>query len=218
MQQRRRKVASGVTPSPTLESNLEITPEPGADRWDGDPDEEPVAVKEVEELPAPATKDRFPIAWGLVISDVYHLDVHKTYAKLEKELSLGDGATEYGTVLRAIDGSSKNLYLAARLARKAKNEDERFAMELDKRLEVLRSTAIGFLETDRKEGTRSKGATLKDIEDRMLAEWPDEMSSIKARKAEMHGAFRSIEALESAWRERCQSLRTIALQFKHAGA
>lgn len=155
--------------------------------------------------------------WGLVITDVFSLDVHRTYKRLEQELSLGDGASEYGTVLHAVDASSKNLFDAARLARKAKLEDEKFAMELDKREEVLRSTAVAELEAEVRNKTRSKAPTIADINARMLANWPDEISSIKARKGEMHGAFRSIEALEVAWRERCQALKVMAQGFRNTG-
>lgn len=156
--------------------------------------------------------------WGLVISDVFNLDVHKTYARLEEELTLGDGATEYGTVLRAVDSSSKNLFEAARLARKAKLEDEKFGAELDKRLEVLRSAAQQELEKEKAAGVRSKAPTIQDINDRMLFSWPDEVVSIRSRKSEMHGALRAIEALELSWRDRCQALRALAQQFNRAGA
>lgn len=174
------------------------------------------------QLPAqqdePPAKDRHPRPWGLVITDVFHLDVHQTYTRLVKELTLGDGATEYGTVIRAVDQGAKNLFEAARLSRKAKLEDEKFAADLDKRYEVLRTAAQQALEQDKANGVRSKAPTKQDIDDRMLSTWPDEVTSIKARKAEMHGAFRAIESLELAWRERCQSLRTLAQQFKSAGA
>lgn len=156
--------------------------------------------------------------WGLVISDVFNLDVHRTFERLQAELALGDRASEYGTVLHAVDASAKNLFDAARLARKAKLEDEKFAMELDKRLEVLRSTAVAELEAEVKNKVRSKAPTLADIDARMIANWPDEVGSIKARKSEMHGAFRAIEALEAAWKERCQSLRTMSQGFKNTGA
>lgn len=156
--------------------------------------------------------------WGLVITDVFHLDVHKTYQRLVDELSLGDNSTEYGSVLHALDQSARNLFEAARLARKAKLEDQQFGVDLDKELEVLRSAASAALERDKKDGLRSKAPTIKDIEDRMLASWPDQMTSIKKRREEMHGAMRSIEALEVAWRERCQALRVLSQQFRTAGA
>jgi len=176
------------------------------------------AKGEPQQSPIPSAKDRHPMPWGLVITDVFNIDVHKTYARLEQELSLGDGATEYGTVLHAVDASARNLYEAARLARKAKLADEGFSVELDKRLEVLRTAAINALEVEKSSGARSKAPTIKDIDDRMLSSWPDEVTSIRARKLEMHGALRAIEALEQAWRDRCQSLRTMAQQFNRAGA
>lgn len=205
MQARRKKVERSDEPC-----NPEDTREPEDSGDDG--------VRLPVERSEPPAKDRHPMPWGLVIADVFHMDVHKTHARLVKELTLGDGATEYGTVIRAVDQSAKNLYEAARLSRKAKLEDEKFASELDKRLEVLRTAAQQALEQDKNNKLRSKAPTIKDIEDRMLATWPDEVTSIKARKAEMHGALRAIESLEGAWRDRCQSLRTLAQQFKTAGA
>lgn len=210
---RRRKVASGSASTATED----IPSAPGGandnsdDRFAGDPEEPPAH-------PEPARKDRHPMPWGLVITDVFNLDVHKTFTRLEEELSLGNGATEYGTLLHAIDKSARNLYEAACLARKAKLVDEQFAVELDKRLGVLRSTAVAQLEEEKAKGQRSKAPTLQDIESRMLSDWPDEVTSIQARKAEMHGAFRAIEALELAWRDRCQSLRTMAQGHRTSGA
>ena len=221
---RRRKVAgaTAATAAPAPECNPGDTSD--GERWSGNPDEEPEVPASAPANDGPrlrgqvAPKDRHPMPWGLVISDVFNLDVHKTFARLERELTLGDSATEYGTVLRAVDQSARNLWEAARLARRAKLEDENFAAELDKGLEELRSAAVAALEEEKAKGQRSKAPTLKDIEDRMLASWPDEVTSIKSRKAEMHGALRAIEALELAWRDRCQSLRVLAQQFNRAGA
>jgi hypothetical protein len=210
MQARRRKVVAGK-PADAGSCNLEDT------RGEETDVAEPEAPSDVGKAP-PKAKDRHPMPWGLVISDVFHLDVHKTFTRLTDELSLGDGATEYGTVIRALDASSRNLFEAARLARRAKLEDEKFSSELDKEREVLRTAAQRALELERSSGQRSKAPTIQDIEDRMLSTWPDQVTAIRLRKEEMHGAYRAIEALELAWRERCQALRTLAQQFKAAGA
>lgn len=156
--------------------------------------------------------------WGLVITDVFNLDVHKVHQQLVEDLVLGDGASEYGTVIHALDRSSQNLYLAARLARKAKLEEVSYSTELDKEMSVLRSAAKEALDEDRREGRISKAPTIQDIQDRVYAAWPDQVASITKRKEEMHGAMRAIEALEVAWRERCQALRVLAMAFRNAGA
>lgn len=233
---RRRKVGSAAAPhavpgvAAAAARNLEDTEppvddDPGSERWSGDPEEPPpddpppaapaaAAKPHVE----PSAKDRHPMPWGLVITDVFSIDVHATFKQLEKDLTLGDGATEYGTVLHAVDASARNLYQAARLCRKAKLEDEKFSAELDRDLEVLRSTAVAQLEAEKRSGERSKAPTIADIDARMLANWPDKVTSVRTRKAEMHGAMRAIEALEAAWKERCQSLRVIAQGFRNTGA
>jgi hypothetical protein len=207
---RRRKVSGSAANAP----DSEATPDPGSERWAGNP-EEPAAAAVAD--PVAQKDDRHPFPWGLVISDVFNLEVHKLFKQLELELTLGDGATEYGTLLHAVDKSARNLYDAARLCRKAKLVDEQFAEELDKRLEVLRSSAVAELEEEKLKGMRSKAPTIKDIDDRMLKNWPDEYGAIKSRKAEMHGAFRALEALEGAWRDRCQSLRSMAQGHRTAG-
>jgi hypothetical protein len=215
---RRRRVASDATAAATQPSNLEDTDstESGAERWAGDPEESPQPAAASE--PEPARKDRFPMPWGLVIVDVFNMDVHKLFKRLTDELSLGDGATEYGTVLHALDASARNLYEASCLARKAQLEDEKFSLELGQRLEVLRSAAAASLEQDKAQGKRTKAPTIEDIKDRMLASWPDEVRSINARKAEMHGAFRAIEALVVSWTKRCSALETMAQRHRQTGA
>lgn len=197
---------------PSPDCNLEDTPAEEVSEAE---------VSEAVEVKHPvsrADKDRHPMPWGLLINDVFRLNVRETYERLNQELTLGDGATEYGSVIRAVDQSARNLFDAARLCRRAKLEDEKFTAELDKELEVLRTAAQRALEIEKAEGKRSKAPTIQDIKDRMLASWPDAVSSMEERKAEMHGAFRAIEALEGAWRDRCQALRTLALQFRSAGA
>lgn len=205
MQQRRRKVAPAAeTAGDDDGGNLETTA--------------PSEASETPKTPqSRADKDRHPMPWGLVISDVFHLNVHETYSRLSAELTLGDQATEYGSVLRAVDQSARNLFDAARLARRAKLEDEKFAAELDMEREVLRSAAQSELEVEKAKGLRSKAPTIQDINDRMLANWPDKVTLINARKQEMHGALRAIEALQEAWRDRCQALRTLSNQFRVAG-
>lgn len=208
MQQRRRKIASGES-------------EMGEERWSGDPNEEPKkpaeAAADTAAAGEPTAKDRHPMPWGLVIHDVYGLDVHKTFKRLTEQLTLGDAASEYGTVLKAVDEAARNLFDAVRLARKAKNEDAEFALKLDQREEVLRSAAQRDLEDEKAKGFRSKAPTIKDIDDRMLSSWPDEVVSIRARKAEMHGAYRAIEELVDVWKKRCSHVEVLANRFRASG-
>lgn len=176
---------------------------------------EPERSCNLEDTTAPA--EQFPRPWGVVINDVFEFDVYAIFKHLSEELTLGDKATEWGSVLAAIDKSASNLYWAGKLTRKAKLADEAYSTKLGVRLEVLRTAAIQLLEADRADGKRSKAPTLQDIDDKMLASWPDEVSALRSDKAKMHGAYRAIEALEVAWRERCMNLRALSLQFRVSG-
>lgn len=213
----RRRKAAGAAEQSSIPGD---TTDEGAERWAGDPNEEPEPVAPAPAPDPPRKPDQYaqPPPWGAVVHHVFDLDVMTTFKRLEKELTLGDGATEYGTVLRAVDQGARNLYDAARLARKSKLEDEAFGIQLDKRLEVLRTAAQQALLRERSGVKGTKAPTIKDIEDRMLSSWPDEMTTITKRRAEMHGALRSIESLETAWKVRCSALEVIAAQFKRAGA
>ncbi len=88
---------------------------------------------------------------------------------------------------------------------------------MDQRLEIMRSTAREQLESEKSalkaSGGSAKAPTLQEVQDRVIANWHDEWSSIEARKAEMHGAFRSIEGLKEAWNERGRQLNRIADGF-----
>lgn len=239
--QRRRRVAPESQAAEPESSSPGVTADDDSDndeRWAGDPNEEPAneSAEEVpEEKPAPAAGRRLrkptdpakasapgvdanANPWGVVITDVFSIDIDKTYTRLQKNLSLGDKATEYGTVLSALDQSARNLFDAVRLTRVAKAADEKLSAELGLELEVLRSAAIEQLVSEQKQGLRSKAPTLEDIKDRVLRSWPDKSTALNRRKAEMHGAMRAVEGLVDAWRERCQILRKMADQFKSSGA
>jgi hypothetical protein len=177
--------------------------------------EEPETVVDADD----PEKGPFPIGapWGSVVRDVFRLDVNETFDRLRAELYLGDGALEYGVVAAALDKSKHNAFIAACLTRAAKRADEAYAAPLVQRLEVLRTTARTELDAEKAAGTRSKAPTIQDIDDRMVANWPDEVAAIRSRKEQMHGAFRAIEALEAAWRERSSDLRAIAQRFQSTG-
>jgi len=157
--------------------------------------------------------------WGAVVDDVLRIDVESTYRKLVGQLTLGSDATEYGPVLRALDESARNAWEASRLVRAAKLEDERVGGEVDERLEVMRTQARKDLEKEKREqrdqeaekaGKKPTGPgkppTLQEVEDRILADYTDEVVSLRRRKAEMHAALRSVEGLERSWRDRCSQL------------
>lgn len=230
---RRKKTSAGATAeadvfgrsfdeSPRGDSDDEQQGELAVDELDEQllSDESPPAVPVAPPSSSAPEDRRMPPPWGNVISDVFSIDIEVTYNRLTHELSLGSDVTQYGAVLSALDVSARNAFDAVRLARAAKRKDEDVAREIDERLEVLRSTARELLESEKKQqkkdGATVKAATLQEIKDRMVATWPDEMQSLETRKSYMHGAFRSIEGLEKAWWDRCQSLRKIADRFTAA--
>jgi hypothetical protein len=214
MNMRRRKVAGG---SAGAQEQLR-------EQEESEPETEPASAI-AEQEPGTAAEDavtpsraRFPLPWGNVVTDVFRFDVEVVYDQLQRGLTLGDRATEYGSVLSALDQASRNAYDAARLVRAAKIADAKYSSEIDERLEVMRTSARELLELEKTaakaDGKAAKAPTLQEVADRMLANWPDEMRSLNGRKGEMHGAFRALEALEKAWWDRCATLRVMADRFQ----
>ncbi len=150
------------------------------------------------------------IAWGNVVNDTIKIDdPAKLTKRLRDELSLGDGVTDYGRVLSAMDKSARNFDDAGRLSRAAKIEDQRFSLECDERFEVMGSAALTELNGEYRAKLRPS-PTAKHIEDRILQSWPDEYRTLKSRMSELHGAVRSLETLRDAWASRCADLRIMA--------
>lgn len=166
-----------------------------------DTDPEPRAVDKVPQL---------PIAWGNIVVDTLRIaDPAGLARRLRDELTLGDDRTNYGRVLEALDRSAHNLDAAGRLYRSAVIEEQRYESQTAERLEVLRSTAKEDLQAEYQKKLR-KSPTKEDVEDRIVANWPDEYRTTKLRRAELHGAVRSLEILKDAWSARCAALRTMA--------
>lgn len=152
-------------------------------------------------------------SWGSVIESVEQVDPPALYRELVAALRLGDRATDYGTVHRALDGAEHNSFRAGQLARAAKLEQERVDRACDQELEVLRTNARKELEGEK----GGKKATIQEVEDRMMkagSGWPDLVSRLKRRKEEAHAQRGVCEHLEESWRSRCNTLRVMATKLR----
>lgn len=152
--------------------------------------------------------------WGPVTTTILSVgDPRAAYDRLRAELTLGDGATQYGEILAAADGAERNMLDASRLHRAARLEEEDVRHDVGKREEVLRSAARAELEKEKLAGERSKAPTIQDVTDRMLAAWPDEVHSLARKRDEIHGVVAVTETLETAWRSRASTLREMLARY-----
>lgn len=218
------EVAASVVPDP---SAVPAPPHEDVAPWDEEAEDVDVSAPTEAEAKPARTKTTAPKAerstsmptesrgWGGVIEHAFTLDPEPLYRRLYEDLRLGDEATEYGAVLAACDRAEQNTIDALRLARHAKLEDESVSRKANERLEVLRTAAKRELVAEVEASKDEKGKpsmrapTIQDIEDRVVANWPDEFASLSRRKEEMHGVLRVCEGLESSWRSRCATLRAI---------
>ena len=223
---RRKKKSPDATPTPEVEASGD--PPTGEIEASGDP---PAGEIEASgDTPAPSEPHRpgrrgapveYPrpgVAWGNIIRDTYRIPDPPALAKrLRAELTLGDeNRTSYAAVLEALDKSASNLDDAGRLFRAAKVEETRFRLESEVKLEVLRTEASKKLQAEYKAKLR-KSPTIQDVEDMILDNWPTEYRHLLERRAELHGAVRSLEILVRAWTSRGADLRIMADRTSRAG-
>lgn len=211
MATRRRRVEGELSPRGD-------NPEPAQVQASGEPPPAPKpAPAAAASQPDEPVSGVFPAPWGQVVNDILRIDVATAYKRLTDELTLGEATAEYGVVIRAVDNAGRNFYDAIRLSRAAKIADLKFTAEMDRQLEVMRSTAREQLESEKAalkaSGGSVKAPTIQEIQDRVIANWGDQWQSIEQRKAEMHGTFRSLEGLKDAWNERGRHLNRIADGF-----
>lgn len=157
---------------------------------------------------------RLGTRWGETAETVLAIgDPRTLYDRLAAELTLGNGATQYGEILSSADSAERNMLDASRLHRSARLEEESVRLSVLRREEVLRTAAREELDRERAEGKRSKAPTIQDVEDRTVANWPDEIASIRRAKDEIHAVVEVAETLETAWRSRAATLREMLARY-----
>lgn len=167
------------------------------------PEHEPPREVSADDTPLPIE----PSAFGALIESVVTIDVASTFEVLT--MGLQEELTEFANVLGAL-GRADHYYIeAVKLARAAKLEEQRVDRDMSEELEVIRTAARDELETEKAAGKRSKAPTIQDVDDRMMSNWPTRMHELRRRSEEHHAARAIAEGLETAWRSRAASLRSI---------
>lgn len=199
--QRRKKKTGEVSAQETTDAPNEERVEIAKTAAEG---EEETRQERDGRIPLPS------VGWGNVVTDTLTIKDPAGLAKrLRDELSIGEERTSYGVVLEALDRSARNFDDAGRLFRAAKVEEETYTLRAGERIEVMRSSALAELMAEYRDKKRPS-PTARDIEDRVLASWPEDYRMLQAKIAELHGAVRSLETLCSAWSSRCADLRIMA--------
>ena len=144
-------------------------------------------------------------AWGMVVEDLYRIDVWPVYERLRDGLRQGDGH-EYAGILHALDRASQNLFDAYRLQGVAIMEAAREEREVDSEMELLRTTARAELGAEATESKRKGVITKDEVADRCLSAWPDQVRALLGRKERAKQSAETMGGLVEAWRRRHQAL------------
>lgn len=161
---------------------------------------EPPPVEEPPKVAGPTLTNDFE----RVVQNIFVHDVWLTYQRLEKELEQGDGRTDHGSLVKALDRAETNARTAHKLSMSANIEVARFEAEMDTVRASMRAAAVAALERE-----QAKRITNDDVEARIAAIYPDETKYHRERGAKVKAMKASMENLASLWVSRCFSLRTL---------
>jgi len=137
-------------------------------------------------------------------------EIPKVWERLEKILKLGDGRTEHGLVLRALDEAEKNSRQANKLYVTAKVVQEDYERENNVVFATLWAESTKLLQAEKEAGRRNKTITDKDVEMKCAELFPDEYRSQERSRSRAKATVESLKHLVEAWESRCRSLNTMA--------
>lgn len=200
---RRRRIGTGEASATATTRATEIIPTGAPDTAD--------AVAAAEVAPSSSAAG----TWGGLIETVLEIgDPRSLYDRLYAELSLEGGElASFGAIAAAANHAERNIVDATRLHRAARLEEERVRYDTAKREEILRTSARAELEREKADGKRSKAPTIQDVEDRMIASWPDALSDIRGARDKVHAVVETTDALCRAWVSRAATLRSMLDRF-----
>lgn len=179
----------------------------------------------VEAAPKPPRKG--PLDWGSanagdgsekqlaapferIVEKVFAVeDPEKTYARLEKDLRVGEERSDAGVLVKALDLAETNARFAHRLSYVAKLEKDRWEMENDARLGAMRGSATRALEEEKEKKIRTKQITDADVEAQMALLFKDEYMELKGKRRRVELMARSLENLAETWASRCRTLQVL---------
>ena len=131
------------------------------------------------------------------------------YKRLESALE----QTKYAltpNVLRSQLVENPILYrLANKLYILARYEFEKFDHRYEQEMAMMRQTASIHLNREKAEGRRSKAPTIKDIEDRAMALFPEEIEEANDNRVRLRETVEDLKHLVDVFKARGFSLRAI---------
>jgi hypothetical protein len=144
-----------------------------------------------------------------IVESVYQVDAWREYEDLEKNLEVGDGRSDYGTVAKHLDQQEDRARSAHKLYLSAKLELLRFEAECLKVQAPMRERATGVLSDQKADGDRKKVITNADVDAKMAELYPDEFAHQAEKLAKLKGTVSHMERLADLHKNRCFTASTL---------
>lgn len=176
---------------------------------------QPTSVENVDESPfdfesANAAKEsKLRPDMTKIVETVFIVDLHETWTRLRKALTIGEKRSDHGTLMLALDQAEHNAHDAHRVYVTAKIERERWERENDVMLGSMWSEANRSLQKEKNDGLRAKQITDADIKARAATLHPDEYRAQEVKRASIKATVDSLENLSEQWNSRCRTLQTM---------
>jgi len=145
-----------------------------------------------------------------IVTTIFDCDIDRVYERLKRELKVGEGRADRGTLQKNIDEAEDNAREAHRLYVTAKLMKERYEAQHDPIIGAMWKSAQEVLEKEKKDGLRTKQITDADVRYKAAEMYPDEWQEQQARLRKYDQTVKHLEHLVQLWISRCQSTRKLS--------
>lgn len=147
--------------------------------------------------------------YARIVETIFVKDPAEAYARLEKDLRIGDERATYGALVKALDEAETNARGAHRLYISAKVERERWELENEVLFGAMRDVALRALQREKDTGERTKQITDADVASRCAVLYPDQYKAQALTRKKVKAMEDSLANLSEVWMSRCKTLQTL---------
>ena len=144
-----------------------------------------------------------------IVEKVFVKDPDAAYARLERDLRIGDERATYGALVKALDEAETNARLAHRLYVSARVERERWELDNEVFFAGMRVEAMREIQREKDMKMRSKQITDADVASMCASMYPDQYRAQEVQRRKVKVMEESLANLSEVWLIRCKSLQTL---------
>lgn len=149
-----------------------------------------------------------------IVEMVWIEDMFAAWQQIKASLVIGPRRSEHGILTKKLDEARSLSYEAHRLYVTAKREYDRWELENQATNSALWNAATRELEAERKEGSRSKPLTDKDVTAKVMTLHPDEYIAQETKRNAVKLAVENMTSLVKEANEHVEDIRILLAKLR----